>query len=416
MPANSLSFEVQKWRADFPILQQRVREGKPLVYLDSAATTQKPAAVIDAVSAYYREINANVHRGIHRLAELATEAYEDARVRIARFIGAASERQIIYTRGTTEGINLVAYAWGNKFVGSGDEIVVSQMEHHSNLIPWQLLAQRRQAILKHIPVDESGQLDLTAFRAMLSPRTKLVAVTHMSNVLGTVNPVAEIIQAAHAVGAKVLIDGAQSVPHMPVDVQAMGCDFLAFSGHKMCGPTGIGILYGKEDALESMDPFMGGGEMISKVFDDHATWAELPHKFEAGTPDISGAIGLGVAVDYLNCVGLEALHAYEGELTCYALGKLTAVPGLKVHGQAPQRGGAISFELAGVHPHDIAHFADKDGIAIRAGHMCAQPLMRRRGVGALSRASLYFYNTREEIDALAANLVRTKEYFDRGTR
>ncbi len=415
MTTPTQSLDPQLLRRDFPILAQRMRAGKPLVYLDSAATTQKPAVVIDALSAYYREINANVHRGIHRLAEQATEAYESARSRIARFMNAPSESSIIFTRGTTEGINLVAYAWGNTWVGPGDELVVSHMEHHSNLIPWQMLAKRRGASLKFIPVDEAGILDLEAYRALLGPRTRLVAVTHMSNVLGTLNPVREIIDAAHAVGAKVLIDGAQSVPHLPVDVQALGCDFLAFSGHKMCGPTGIGVLYGRAEVLETMEPFMGGGEMISKVFDDRATWAELPHKFEAGTPDISGAIGLGVAVDYLTAIGMEALHAYEGQLTCYALGRLTDVPGLKVHGQAAQRGGAISFELAGVHPHDVAHFADQDGIAIRAGHMCAQPLMRRRGVGALSRASLYFYNTREEIDALVANLIRTQEYFARGT-
>ena len=403
-------------RADFPILQQRVRDGKPLVYLDNAATTQKPTVVIDGLSAYYREINSNVHRGIHRLAELATEAYEESRLKLARFIGAPSERGIIFTRGTTEGINLVAHGWGDKFVNQGDEIVVSHMEHHSNLIPWQMLAQRRGATLKFIPVDEAGVLDLAALPSLLNERTRLVAVTHMSNVLGTVNPVREIVAAAHAVGAKALVDGAQSVPHLPVNVQELDCDFLAFSGHKMCGPTGIGVLYGREEVLASMDPFMGGGEMISKVFDDHATWADLPNKFEAGTPDISGAIGLGLAVDYLSGIGMDAIHAYEGQLTCYALGRLNEVPGLKVHGQASQRGGALSFEMAGVHPHDVAHFADKDGIAIRAGHMCAQPLMRRRGVGALSRASLYFYNTREEIDVLVTNLIRTKEYFDRGAR
>ena len=301
-------------------------------------------------------------------------------------------------------------------VGAGDELIVTGMEHHSNLVPWQMLAQRRGATLKVVPVTASGELDLPAFHALLGPRVRLVALTHMSNVLGTVNPVSEIIAAAHAAGARVLLDGAQSVPHLPVDVQQLGCDFLAFSGHKMCGPTGIGVLYGREEALASMDPFLGGGEMISKVFDDHATWADLPQKFEAGTPDISGAIGLGVAVDYLSGLGMEAVHACEGALTAYALARLAEVPGLSIHGQAAQRGGAISFELEGVHPHDVAHFADRDGIAIRAGHMCAQPLLRRRGVGALSRASLYFYNTRAEIDALAGNLIRTREYFARGTR
>lgn len=410
-----LPINVAAIRNDFPILQQQVRAGKPLIYLDSAATAQKPAVVIEALNAYYREINANVHRGIHRLAELSTEAYEEARERVARFIGAPATESIIFTRGTTEGINLVARAWGDANVGPDDEIMVSGMEHHSNLIPWQMLAHRRGAKLKIIPVLEDGTLDLSAYTSLLSPQTRLVAVTHMSNVLGTVNPVREITRAAHAVGAKVLLDGAQSVPHLPVSVSELNCDFLAFSGHKMCGPTGIGVLYGRLEILEAMDPFLGGGEMISKVFDDHATWAGLPNKFEAGTPDISGAIGLGVAVTYLSGLGLDVLHAYEVELTHYALGRLAEVPGLKVHGAAPERGGAISFEMAGVHPHDVAHFADKDGIAIRAGHMCAQPLMRRRGVGALSRASLYFYNTREEIDALVANLIRTREYFHRGT-
>lgn len=410
-----LPINVAAIRNDFPILQQQVRAGKPLIYLDSAATAQKPAVVIEALNAYYREINANVHRGIHRLAELSTEAYEEARERVARFMGAPATESIIFTRGTTEGINLVARAWGDANVGPGDEIMVSGMEHHSNLIPWQMLAHRRGAKLKIIPVHEDGTLDISAYTSLLSPQTRLVAVTHMSNVLGTVNPVREITRAAHAVGAKVLLDGAQSVPHLPVSVSELDCDFLAFSGHKMCGPTGIGVLYGRLEILEAMDPFLGGGEMISKVFDDHATWAGLPNKFEAGTPDISGAIGLGVAVTYLSGLGLDVLHAYEVELTHYALGRLAEVPGLKVHGTAPERGGAISFEMAGVHPHDVAHFADKDGIAIRAGHMCAQPLMRRRGVGALSRASLYFYNTREEIDALVANLIRTREYFHRGT-
>ena len=416
MPESVPALDVAAVRSDFPILHQVVRDGKPLIYLDSAATSQKPVVVIEALSAYYREINANVHRGIHRLAELATEAYEESRQKVARFIGAPSERGIIFTRGTTEGINLVAYAWGGQHIRRGDEIIVSGMEHHSNLVPWQMLAQRQGASLKIIPVDESGQLDLAAYHALLGPRTKLVAVTHMSNVLGTVNPVRDMIRAAQAVGARVLVDGAQSVPHLPVNVQELGCDFLAFSGHKMCGPTGIGVLYGREELLEQMDPFMGGGEMISKVTYERSTWADLPNKFEAGTPDIAGAIGLGVAVDYLSGLGMDVLHAAESQLTCYALGQLAGVPGLKVHGCAPERGGAISFELAGVHPHDVAHFADKDGIAIRAGHMCAQPLMRQRGVGALSRASLYFYNTRAEIDALVANVNRTREYFNRGTR
>ena len=411
-----MNINPEQVRQDFPILAQRVRDGKPLVYLDNAATTQKPQVVIDALDAYYREINANVHRAIHRLAELATEAYEEARRKIAAFIGAADEREIIYTRGTTEAINLVAHAWGNRHLKAGDEILLSEMEHHSNLVPWQLLAQQTGAVLRFIPVTDAGELDLDAFRALLTPRTKLLAVTQMSNVLGTINPVRELIEAAHAAGALVLVDGAQSVPHMPVDVRALDCDFLAFSGHKMCGPTGIGVLYGKAALLEQMDPFLGGGEMISKVTLEHSTWAELPHKFEAGTPDISGAIGLGVAVDYLSRVGLSAIHAYESELSAYAVSALEQVPGLTVHGRAARRGGAVSFALDGVHPHDVAHFVDRDGIAIRAGHMCAQPLMRKRGVTALSRASVYFYNTRAEIDALARSLRGVQEFFARANR
>ncbi len=401
-------------RKDFPILSATVRDGKKLVYLDNAATTQKPVAVIEAMGSYYREMNANVHRGIHRLAELATESYEEARRKAASFIHAPNERSIIFTRGTTEGINLVARAWGDTFVRAGDEIILSEMEHHSNLVPWQLLAKRAGAKLRFIPVLDDGQLDMAAYRNLLSGKTRLVAVTQMSNVLGTINPAKEIVAAAHAAGAKVLLDGAQSVPHMAVDVQDLGCDFLAFSGHKMVGPTGIGVLYAREELQEAMEPFLGGGEMISKVTWEQSTWAEIPHKFEAGTPNISGAIVLGVAMDYLRGVGMDHIHAYEKELTEYAIGKLAEVPGLKVMGRAPERGGAVSFDLEGIHPHDVAHFVDKDGIAVRAGHMCAQPLMRKFGYPALSRASLYFYNVREEIDQLVASLHRVKGYFSRG--
>lgn len=406
----------RKLRPDFPILGQRVRDGLPLVYLDNAATTQKPTVVIETLNAYYREINANVHRAIHRLAELATEAYEDSRRKVARFLSAPSSESVIFTRGTTEGINLVAHSWGDVFVREGDEIVISEMEHHSNLVPWQLLCERRGATLRVIPTDDAGVLDVEAYRRMLSPKVKLVAVTQMSNVLGTINPVQEMAEDAHEVGALFLVDGAQSVPHMPVSVRDLGCDFLAFSGHKMCGPTGIGVLWAKPELLERMQPFLGGGEMISKVTFEKSTWAEPPNKFEAGTPDISGAIGLGAAVDYLDRVGMDSIHDYEIELTDHAIERLSTVPGLTIHGRSSDRGGAISFELLGVHPHDVAHFADKDGIAIRAGHMCAQPLLRRRGVGALSRCSVYFYNTREEIDSLVASLHKVKEYFDRGTR
>ena len=407
-------WDVEAIRRDFPILAQRVRGGRPLIYLDSAATAQKPRCVIDATCRYYEEINANVHRAIHRLAELATDSYEEARRKIAAFIGAPAETQIIYTRGTTEGINLVAHGWGRKFLRAGDEIITTEMEHHSNLVPWQLLAAATGARLKFIPVREDGTLDLAAYHQLLGPRVKLVALAHMSNVLGTVNPVREMIADAHRAGALALLDGAQSVPHFPVNVQELDCDFLAFSGHKMCGPTGIGALYGKAALLESMDPFQGGGEMISKVTLDHSTWADLPHKFEAGTPDIAGAIGLGAAIEYLSALGLDRVHAADQALTDYAVRALSQVQGLRIHGRAPGRGGAISFELEGVHPHDVAHFVDQDGIAIRAGHMCAQPLMRKRGVPALSRASLYLYNRPDEVDALAASLARVREYFTRG--
>lgn len=400
-------------RADFPILAQQVRDGKPLVYLDNAATTQKPQVVLDALNSYYREINANVHRAIHRLGELATAAYEEARVKVASFINAPDERSVIYTRGTTEGINLVAHSWGNRSLKAGDEILISEMEHHSNLVPWQLLAKRTGATLKYIPLTPSGELDMDAFHRLLTSKVKMVAVAHMSNVLGTINPVREIVEAAHAAGAVALLDGAQSAPHMAVDAQELNCDFYAFSGHKMCAPTGVGILYGRESLLEEMDPFLGGGEMINKVTLTDATWADLPHKFEAGTPNIAGAIGLGAAIDYLRPIGMAAIHAYEQELTAYAMKQLAAVPGLQVHGQARERGGAISFSMEGVHPHDVSHFLDRDGIAIRAGHMCAQPLMRARGVTALSRASLYFYNTREEVDALVKSLAGVREFFHR---
>jgi cysteine desulfurase/selenocysteine lyase len=408
-------FDPARARADFPILSTTVRDGKPLIYLDNAATTQKPEAVIQGLGDYYREMNANVHRGIHRLAEVATEHYEEARRKAAAFINAPSGKTIIFTRGTTEGINLVARSWGDKFIGEGDAIVLTEMEHHSNLVPWQLLAQRRKAKLLFVPVRDDGTLDLDAYAKLLSPRVKLVSVTHASNVLGTVNPVRQIVEAAHRVGAKVLIDGAQSVPHQAVDVQAIGCDFLAFSGHKMVGPTGIGVLYAREELQEAMDPFMGGGEMISKVTLEQSTWAEIPHKFEAGTPNISGAIVLGVAMDYLRGVGLENVHAYVTDLAGYTIRRLGEVPGLKIIGHAPERGGAVSFALEGIHPHDVAHFVDKDGIAIRAGHMCAQPLMRRFGYPALSRASLYFYNLRDDVDQLVTSLVRVKDYFSRAT-
>jgi cysteine desulfurase/selenocysteine lyase len=403
-------------RRDFPILSREIYPGKRLVYLDNAATTQKPTHVLDALDAFHRQYNANVHRAIHRLAELATDAYERARHIAARFVNAPNEQCVIFTRGTTEAINLVAHAWGSRHIRAGDAIILTEMEHHSNLVPWQMLAARTGANLRFVPVLETGELDLEVFERLLNDRVKLVSFTHVSNVLGTVNPAREIIARAHAAGAKTLLDAAQSAPNMPLDMQALGCDFLAFSGHKICGPTGIGVLVAAPERIEEMDPFLGGGEMISKVMLDHSTWAEPPHKFEAGTPNIAGAIGMGVAIEYLQRIGMESIQAYERELVDFALERLQDVPGLIIHGRAADRGGAISFSMEAAHPHDIAHFVDRDGIAIRAGHMCAQPLMRRRGVAALSRASLYFYNTRDDVDALVSSLRRAQEFFARGNR
>ncbi len=402
-------------RSEFPVLSRFVRDGKPLVYLDNAATSQKPALVIEALDEYYRHYNANVHRAIHHLAEEATTRYEEARTVIGSFIGAENPREVIFTRGTTESINLVAHAWGRKYVGADDEIMLSEMEHHSNMIPWQLLAKATGSRLVYIPVLENGELDLDAYRERLSSRTRLVALTQMSNVLGTINPVADMIRDAHRAGARVLVDGAQSVPHMPVDVKALDCDFLAFSGHKMCGPTGIGILYAKEELLETMDPFHGGGEMISKVSWHEATWADLPHKFEAGTPNIADAIGLAAAVGYLSSLGMDDIHRAEQALTAYALEALRTIEGLRIYGDAANRGGAISFVMEGIHPHDISHFVDQDGVAVRAGHMCCQPMMKKFGHPAMTRASLYLYNTRDDVDRLVEALERVKGFFNRAT-
>ncbi len=400
-------------RADFPILNQEVSPGVPLIYLDNAATSQKPLLVIEAMSDYYLHCNANVHRGIHKLSEEATDAYEGARKRIARFINAASHREVIYTRNTTESINLVALTWGTTNVGPGDAILVSEMEHHSNLMPWQMLAERQGAELRLIPVTEEGFLDMAALAERLDGSVKLVAVTHMSNVLGTINPVAEIVEQAHAVGAAVLVDAAQSVPHMPVDVQALDADFLAFSGHKMMGPTGIGVLYGKRKLLEEMPPFMGGGDMIKRVDFTSAEWNDLPWKFEAGTPDIAGAIGLGAAVNYLGNIGMAQVRAHEAEITAYAIERLVEVPGLRIFGPEDprQKGGVISFELEGIHPHDIAEILNRDGVAIRAGHHCAMPLHRKFGIVATARASFYVYNVPSEVDKLIEALYKAKEMF-----
>jgi cysteine desulfurase/selenocysteine lyase len=405
-------FDEKDIRQDFPILSRIVHD-KPLVYLDSAASTQKPQAVLDALNVYYERYNANVHRGVYTLSEEATEAMEKARVKVARFIHARQSKQIIFTRNTTESINLVAYSWGSANISTSDLIVLTEMEHHSNLIPWQLLAQRTGARLEFVPVSDDGLLQLDVYEQLLQQHPKLIAFTHVSNVLGTINPAQQMIAQAHAAGAVVLIDGAQSVPHMPVDVQALDADFYCFSGHKMLGPTGIGVLYGKRDLLEAMPPFMGGGDMIRTVGLREASWNDLPWKFEAGTPAIAEAIGLGAAIDYLNALGMEHVRQHEQALTHYAMQKLAAIDGLTIYGPlAEQRGGVISFTLADIHPHDLASILDQEaGVAVRAGHHCAQPLMERYGLAATARASFYVYNTKQEIDVLVQGLRRAMEIF-----
>jgi cysteine desulfurase/selenocysteine lyase len=403
---------VEDIRKDFPILARRVH-GKPLVYLDSTASSQKPGAVIEAMRAYYETTHANVHRGVYELSEEATARMEKARVKVARFINARQSKQIIFTRNTTESINLVAYSWGYANIHAGDLIVLTELEHHSNLIPWQLLAQRTGARLEFVPVTDDGLLRLDVYEQLLQQRPKLVAFAHMSNVLGTINPAREMIARAHAAGAVALVDAAQSVPHLPVDVQALDADFLCFSSHKMLGPTGIGVLYGKRDLLEAMPPFMGGGDMIRTVSLRESTWNDLPWKFEAGTPAIAEAIGLGAAVDYLNALGMEHVAAHEREITTYALEQLSQVPGLTIYGPpASQRGGVVSFTLGDIHPHDLASILDQEaGVAIRAGHHCAQPLMQRFGLSATARASFYVYTTRQEIDTLVQGLHKALEIF-----
>ncbi|MDQ2903922.1 MAG: cysteine desulfurase [Chloroflexota bacterium] len=399
-------------RQDFPILARLVH-GKPLVYLDSTASSQKPRSVIEAMSVYYESYNANVHRGVYEISEEATAAMEKTRVKMARFLNARQGKQIIFTRNTTESINLVAYSWGGANIQAGDLIVLTEMEHHSNLVPWQLLAQRTGARLEFVPVTDDGLLRLDIYEQLLQQQPKLVAFTHMSNVLGTINPTQQMIAQAHAAGAIALIDAAQSVPHMPVDVQALDADFLCFSAHKMLGPTGIGVLYGKRDLLEAMPPFMGGGDMIRRVSLRESTWNDLPWKFEAGTPAIAEAIGLGAAVDYLNALGMENVLRHEQEITAYALEQLRAVPGLTIYGpEASRRGGVISFTLGDVHPHDLASILDQEaGVAIRAGHHCAQPLMERFDLGATARASFYVYTMREEIDVLVQGLHKALQIF-----
>ena len=403
-------FKVDSIRKDFPILAQTVN-GKPLVYLDNAATSQKPQCVIDSLSNYYQTINSNVHRGVHTLSQLATDDYETARSKIRGLINAESDQDIIYTRGTTESINLVAYSFGSQNVESGDEIIISGMEHHSNIVPWQLLCEQKGAVLKIIPITDEGELDINQYESMLSNKTKLVAVVHQSNALGTINSVKEITEMAHAFGAVVLIDGAQSAPHMKVDVQDIGCDFFAFSGHKLYGPTGIGVLYGRTDLLDSMVPYQSGGEMIKSVTFDKTIFNVLPHKFEAGTPDIAGAIGLGAAIDYVNDIGLDSINSYESELTAYGTARLEQIAGLRIIGTSLHKGAVLSFTLGDIHPHDIGTILDAEGVAIRTGHHCAQPVMERYGIPATARASMSFYNTKEEIDILVAGIDKVLEIF-----
>lgn len=403
--------DIARIRADFPILHQQIN-GHPLAYLDSTASSQKPALVIEALNDYYRRYNANVHRGVYQLSEQATQAMEQARTKIARFIGAKSVREVIFVRNTTEAINLVANAWGRTNLQPGDRILLSEMEHHSNLVPWQLVAAATGAELDFIPIDGAGRLALDQLDTLLTERTKLVAVMHMSNVLGTINPIKQLAAAARRVGALVLVDGAQSVPHFKVDVQELGIDFLAFSGHKMCGPTGIGGLWGRKELLQAMPPFLGGGSMIKTVTLRHSTWADLPHKFEAGTPAVAEAIGLGYAVDYLLEIGMDRIHAAEQQLTAYALERLYEIEGLTLYGPSvAERGGVISFNLSDVHAHDVAAVLDRYGVAVRAGHHCCQPLMDTLGAPATARASFYLYTTTEEVDQLADALQKCKAIF-----
>jgi len=386
-------------REDFPILREQAH-GHPLIYFDNAATSQKPRAVVDALRHYYEHANANVHRGLHELSSRATEAYEQARQRVATYLGAASAEEIVFTRGTTESINLVAQAWGGKFVGAGDVILLTEMEHHSNLVPWQLLAERTAARLRFMPVLDDGTLDLEQLPSLLTSEVKIFAFTHISNSLGTINPVSELCEKAHAVGALTLVDAAQSVGHLPIDVQELGCDFLAFSGHKMCGPTGIGGLYGRAEVLDSTPPWHGGGEMIVTVTLEKSAFKKAPHRFEAGTPNIAGAIGLAAAIDYIEQIGRPAIFEHDSDLANYATQRLSELPGMRVFGPTAQRGALVGFVMDAAHPHDLTTFADQYGLALRGGHHCNQPLMRRFGVSGTTRASFYFYNTTEEIDRM----------------
>ncbi|MGD0011748.1 MAG: cysteine desulfurase [Terriglobia bacterium] len=408
--SSSPAFDVKRIREDFPILKQKVH-GKPLVYLDNAATSQKPAKVIDAILRFYTHDCSNVHRGVHLLSERATEAYEGARIKIQRFLNAPDSREIVFVRGTTEGINLVAQSYGRQNVKAGDEVLITAMEHHSNIVPWQILCEEKNAILRVAPINDRGELILEEFEKLLNARTRMVAVAHVSNALGTINPVRQLIQMAHGMNVPVLVDGAQAIPHMQVDVQELGCDFYALSGHKVFGPTGIGALYGKAELLDSMPPFQGGGDMISSVTFEKTIYNVIPYKFEAGTPNIADTIGLGAALDYVNEVGLANITTYEHALLSYATEAISQIPGVRIIGTAREKAGVISFVLEGVHAHDVGTILDREGIAVRTGHHCAQPVMDRFGVPATVRASLAFYNTKQEINALAAGIQRVKALF-----
>jgi cysteine desulfurase/selenocysteine lyase len=404
------ALDVERIREEFPILRQKVH-GHPLVYLDNAATSQKPRSVIDAILGFYQRDCSNVHRGVHLLSERATAAYEETRRKAQRFIHAADEKEIVFVRGTTEGINLVAQTYGRTHVREGDEVVISTMEHHSNIVPWQMLCEEKRARLRVIPIDDRGELILEEYEKLLGPRTRIVAVTHVSNALGTINPIARIIELAHRRGVPVLVDGAQAIHHAPVDVQALGCDFYTFSGHKMYGPTGIGILYGKAALLDAMPPFQGGGDMISSVTFEKTLYNKLPYKFEAGTPNIADGIGLGAAFDWLEGIGIERLAAHEHDLLVYGTAALESIPGVRLIGTAREKASVLSFVLEGVHPHDLGTILDQQGIAVRTGHHCAQPVMDRFKVPATARASLAVYNTREELDALTQGILKVKEVF-----
>ncbi len=410
-PLSGAHLDIQRIREDFPILKQRIH-GKPLVYLDNAATTQKPQAVLDAIHLYFTGYNSNIHRGVHWLSQRATEAYEEARLKVQRFLNARESREIIFVRGTTEAINLVAQSYGRKNIGEGDEVIISAMEHHSNIVPWQMLCEEKKAKLRVVPINDSGEFLLQEYEKLLNPRTRFVSVAHLSNALGTVNPVRQIIDIAHRRNVPVLLDGAQAAAHLKVDVRDLDCDFYAFSGHKLYGPTGVGVLYGKFELLEAMPPYQGGGDMISSVTFEKTIYNVLPFKFEAGTSNIAGGIGLGAAIDYLNRIGLENMVAHENELLSYATRAVSSIPRVRLIGTAREKASVLSFVIEGIHAHDIGTVLDQDGIAIRTGHHCAQPVMDRFGVAATARASLAFYNTRDEIDALVEGIHKVIEIFN----